>query len=520
MRHRKVPAVAVAVGATVAAIVSLTSAVTATAGTAAARRDAGRPTAVSAEAPPPAYTPLSPPERILDTRRGLGAPARRIKARKSVSVRITGVGAIPAGDVDAVTLSVSAVAPLAPTSLTVYPAGMSRPTATNLTAATSGTTVTTTTVVKVPTGGRIRVHSTAGATHVTAAVTGYWPTGSFGAIAPGRLANTRTGYGTPKKPLGPGKALTLTVTGRRGVPELSTDAVALAVTAVGPSAPTTLRVYTQGTSRPSPATLVAPTRGRSVTALAVVPLGESEQVVVRNESGRTDVTVDVLGYWPDTLTPTYLPVPPTPVLDTRGTGPRTGAPAAVLPARGTIDLLVAGTAGVPTRNVRAVAVHVTAVAPRGATTLVAHPTGGTSEVASVSAPLAGRDSDNLVVVPLSEDGKITIRSTAADTDVTVDVVGCFTDPLHVATTSLPPAAAGQPYGVALAAAAGTAPYTWGISPGSALPPGLRLAADGSLSGTPTDVGTSTFGVTVVDANGGTAQASLELTVSAGPTTGP
>lgn len=74
--------------------------------------------------------------------------------------------------------------------------------------------------------------------------------------------------------------------------------------------------------------------------------------------------------------------------------------------------------------------------------------------------------------------------------------------LAVSTASLPDGTEGQSYSAALAASGGTTPYSWRLAAGSgALPSGLVLGADGTISGTPTVPGTYTFTVEVLDANG-------------------
>jgi len=57
--------------------------------------------------------------------------------------------------------------------------------------------------------------------------------------------------------------------------------------------------------------------------------------------------------------------------------------------------------------------------------------------------------------------------------------------------------------VGLSATGGVQPYTWTISDG-ALPAGLTLASDGTVSGTPTSAGTFAFTVQVADAGNSTA----------------
>lgn len=71
---------------------------------------------------------------------------------------------------------------------------------------------------------------------------------------------------------------------------------------------------------------------------------------------------------------------------------------------------------------------------------------------------------------------------------------------------------GEEYSVKLIAAGGTAPYTWEAV--GALPDGLSLATDGTLSGTPAAEGTHTVTAKVTDAAGKSVQKDFQLQVSA------
>ncbi len=84
--------------------------------------------------------------------------------------------------------------------------------------------------------------------------------------------------------------------------------------------------------------------------------------------------------------------------------------------------------------------------------------------------------------------------------------------LAVATSDLPPGAAGAPYNATLQAVAGTSPYTWSVTNGS-LPPGLALAPSGSIAGTPSSSGMYSFTVRVRDSAGATASKALTITIS-------
>ncbi|NZA27741.1 putative Ig domain-containing protein [Luteimonas sp. SJ-92] len=81
----------------------------------------------------------------------------------------------------------------------------------------------------------------------------------------------------------------------------------------------------------------------------------------------------------------------------------------------------------------------------------------------------------------------------------------------VAPATLPDGAAGQPYGATFAASGGVAPYAYTLAAGS-LPAGLQLAADGSLSGTPTASGSTSFTVLATDDNGQTGATAYTLEI--------
>ncbi len=85
-------------------------------------------------------------------------------------------------------------------------------------------------------------------------------------------------------------------------------------------------------------------------------------------------------------------------------------------------------------------------------------------------------------------------------------------PLRIVTTQLPDGTVSRPYLVRLAAEGEQGPSSWALAPnGGALPDGLSLAADGTLSGTPTVATISAFTV-VLESGNRTAAARLALRV--------
>ena len=84
--------------------------------------------------------------------------------------------------------------------------------------------------------------------------------------------------------------------------------------------------------------------------------------------------------------------------------------------------------------------------------------------------------------------------------------------LHLRPAALPPGQIGSPYAASLLASGGTAPYAFSLMAGS-LPPGVVLAANGALSGTPSQAGLFAFRVLTVDALGSRGMVKVKIKVS-------
>jgi hypothetical protein len=83
----------------------------------------------------------------------------------------------------------------------------------------------------------------------------------------------------------------------------------------------------------------------------------------------------------------------------------------------------------------------------------------------------------------------------------------------ITTTALPDGAVGAAYSTTVAGTTSNPPITWSVTGGS-LPPGLTMASDGTISGTPTAEGAFTFTVTATDAVPLTA--TRDFTITVGP----
>jgi len=127
--------------------------------------------------------------------------------------------------------------------------------------------------------------------------------------------------------------------------------------------------------------------------------------------------------------------------------------------------------------------------------------GGPSVSAQLNSPY-GLAVDGAGKVYVADSGNGAVRVLLPATGATVSIVSA---------ALLPSGTIGVAYSQTLTAAGGTSPYTWSVTSGT-LPAGLALSAAGLITGTPTTAGTSTFLITVSDANSLTATQSFSLTV--------
>ena len=84
-------------------------------------------------------------------------------------------------------------------------------------------------------------------------------------------------------------------------------------------------------------------------------------------------------------------------------------------------------------------------------------------------------------------------------------------PVVIVTEKLGDGRVDAPYTASVAAAGGLPPYTFSVLSGS-LPPGVSLAANGVLSGVPTQVGSFSFGIQATDQNGEKGNRSFSITI--------
>jgi alpha-tubulin suppressor-like RCC1 family protein len=111
------------------------------------------------------------PTRLMDTRTGLGGVVLGPGATRTL--RVTGSGGIPTEGVGGVSLNVTVTEPTAAGYLTVWPAGRTRPLASNLNFV-AGQTIPNAVSTGVNANGDIEIYNSAGNTHVIVDVTGWY----------------------------------------------------------------------------------------------------------------------------------------------------------------------------------------------------------------------------------------------------------------------------------------------------------------------------------------------------------
>ena len=235
------------------------------------------------------YTAL-PPSRLLDTR-----STTKIDAGDSVDVPVLGEGGVPATGVSAVALNVTVDQPTSSGYLTTWPTGEPMPTASTHNFV-PGLTAANLVLAKVGANGQVSMFNSAGSTHLVADVVGYFSSqgGTFVPVTPSRLVDTRDGTGGVVGPIGQGSSFTAVLAGGGTIPPQAT-AVVVNVTSANSTAPSFVTAWPSGTGRPVASTM-NPRPGVPVPNQAYLKLGSAGELAVFNNSGNTDVVIDVFGY--------------------------------------------------------------------------------------------------------------------------------------------------------------------------------------------------------------------------------
>lgn len=120
-----------------------------------------------------------PPSRVLETRPGLPVgPGGTLHGGGlgqggQLDLPMLGAGGVPPSGVSAVVLNVTAIAPSGPTYLTVWPAGMPRPVASNVNVSRAGQVVPNLVLARLGSGGAVSIYNQSGRVDLVVDVAGY-----------------------------------------------------------------------------------------------------------------------------------------------------------------------------------------------------------------------------------------------------------------------------------------------------------------------------------------------------------
>lgn len=355
------------------------------------------------------FTPRSP-VRVLDTRTGVGGVSGAVPARGTITVSLA--AQVPA-NATAVVLNVTGVSLSANTYVTVFPAGITRPATSNLNLP-AGDTRANQVTVTLGTDRRLSLYNEAGNTHLVADLAGYYGTGAgagFTALPPNRVLDTRQSGPRP----GPGTTRVVDLTGH--VPESAT-AVTFNLTAVGPTAPTYVTAWPTGSARPTASNVNLPA-GETRPNLVTVAVGPGQQVSLYNDSGSTNLIVDLTGFYTPEYGAAFLPLAPERVLDTRnGTGVRAGPvgpdQAVVLDLIGKVPAAATG-----------VAMNLTGLGATAPTVVTAWEAAGDVPLASTLNLVPGRAIPNAAVIAFGSSRMVSFHNNAGSVHLLGDLAGVF-----------------------------------------------------------------------------------------------
>jgi hypothetical protein len=337
------------------------------------------------------FTPLQP-ERILDTRSGVGAPVGALPADGMLNLEVVGRGGVPASGVSTVVLNVTITGTSGTGHVSVFPTNTNGPGGAPAQPGSSSINHTDMTrtiagLVHAPVGvdGKVTIYTARGG-HLLADVFGFYSAaaesaaGRFVPLSPSRILDTRT-----------------------------------------TSAPA-----------PAPSPSPSPTPSPSPSPAATKPANPGDTKNCGDFSTWREAQDWFEYYYPhygdvarldadgDRIACETLPGAPG-SLRTRGsvkTAPNSST-----------QLQVTGRGGVPASGVAAVALNITATQAERAGFVQAIPTGGSTATASSSnlnVSAAGQTIANLVIVPVGSNGQITLYTSMA-THLLADVAGYYTD---------------------------------------------------------------------------------------------
>jgi hypothetical protein len=238
------------------------------------------------------------PQRILDTREGLGAPLATLAAGAQIDLQVLGRGPVPVAGVSAVVLNITADQASADGFVTVWPTGRERPVVSNLNVV-AGETRANLVVVPVGADGMVSLFTLGGA-DLIADVAGWFTdntgpvddAGLFVPVNPVRMLDTRN---EPTAPTAAGSSLTRLIGSTTVVPPGAAIAVAVDLTVTESSGAGFVTAWPAFTDRPLVSNLNTVRSGQTAPNAAIVPLVLDAVDVYMQSGGH--LIIDVAGWY-------------------------------------------------------------------------------------------------------------------------------------------------------------------------------------------------------------------------------
>jgi hypothetical protein len=234
------------------------------------------------------------PDRLMDSRNGIGGPASKFAAGEIRSLPVAGVAGIPSS-AESVVVNITLTGSDRIGFVTAFPDGQPVPDASNVNIVPGGVRANTA-VVKVGSNGRINLLMAGASADVIVDVLGSF--GPYGGkvttISPVRIVDSRGGLGTAAAPWGEGEVRNVQVAGRGGVPAGATAVIAN-LTATNTTAWGFLSAWPTGSPQPASSNLNF-LGGQTVPNLVMLKLGAGGQLSISNGRGSANVILDVMGY--------------------------------------------------------------------------------------------------------------------------------------------------------------------------------------------------------------------------------
>ncbi len=425
-----------------------------------------------------AYTAINP-ARLADTRcsespapsycaaenlPSANANLTSIAAGGTENITVTGVDSIPI-TATAVVINVTAVNMTANGYLSIYPEGSTSPVVSSLNwTATSAMVTNLVTVPVNTTNGEITIENGGkeGTVYFVVDIEGYYappgstPAGLYNPAAPTRIADTRCSESplppnitssycaslpsanSPLSTIGAGQTENVTVIGVGGIPTSGVSAVVLNLTAIGHTKSGYLTAYPTGTTKALVST-VNFNEAQTVPNRVIVKVGANGEISIYNNSGNTNFTVDVTGYYTDGASSSqtgslFNPVTPARILDTRCSElpqpsycasenlPSSNATLSAIQAGKSITIQVAGEANIPS-DATAVVGNLTATGSSGGGYLTIY-SGSTAATTSDVNFATGTAVANMVISELNFSGQLNIEASAT-VNALFDIFGWF-----------------------------------------------------------------------------------------------